>query len=84
MNEFCIDIKGLAENDLESSRMFIYGQKLVRDIRRKFYNIKEKQLTLLSDIYSIDYVIMNKRYHKNRFEAFTVVYENECYVLYRI
>jgi len=57
---------------------------LSRDVRRTFYDMKAEQLTTLSLKYNIDYVIMNKRYHKNRFEAFKVAYENEYYVVYRV
>jgi len=84
MREFGLDIKGITEEDLKQSKTFIYGEKLSRDVRRTFYDMKAEQLTTLSLKYNIDYVIMNKRYHKNRFEAFKVAYENEYYVVYRV
>jgi hypothetical protein len=84
MREFGIDIEKVTDRDLQESKTMIYGQKLARDIRRIFYDMRAERLTNLSNKHSIDYVIMNKKYHKNKFVVFKVAYENDHYILYRL
>jgi len=84
MQEFGIDVEKISEQDLKNSKTLIYGQKLAKDIRTAYYSMNVEQLKKISNKYKIDYVIMNKRYHKNKFEALKVDYENEHYVLYKL
>ncbi len=84
MNEFGIDIEKITEEDLKDSKAFIYGDKLRKDIRLKFYNMKARQFKALSRKYKINYVVMKKKYHQNEFDAFKVAYENKYYIMYKI
>lgn len=84
MREFGIDVEKIREEDIINSSTFIYGSKLVNDIRTEFYNMKEEQIQYLSNKYSIDYIVMNKQYHKNSFCSFNVAYENQHYIIYKL
>jgi hypothetical protein len=84
MQEFGIDIEKIREEDIINSSTFIYGSKLVNDIRTEFYNMKEEQIQYLSNKYSIDYIVMNKQYHKNSFCSFNAAYENQHYIIYKL
>jgi hypothetical protein len=53
------------------------------NFRKTFYTMNEEQLSELSRNYKIDYVVMNKKYHKNKFDAFTVTYENKYFIAYK-
>ena len=53
------------------------------NFRQTFYGMKAERLNALSSKYKIDYVIMNKKYYKNKIDAFNMAYENECYIVYK-
>lgn len=84
MREFGIDIDKITEEDLRNSETFIYGQKLTNDFRITLYNMKAGRLRTLSNKYQINYIVVDKRYQKYRFDAFKVAYENEHYIVYRV
>ena len=56
---------------------------MIYNFWKTFYTMNEEQLSKLSRNYKIDYVVMNKKYHKNKFDAFTVIYENKYYIVYK-
>lgn len=58
-------------------------KKSYKNFRKTFYTMNTEQLSELSRRYKIDYVIMNKKYHKNKFDAFNMAYENEYYIVYK-
>ena len=84
MKEFGIDMGKVTDKELNNSKTFIYGQKLAEDIRVTFYNMKAEQLRAISNKYKIDFIILNKKYHKHKFKVFKVAYENKYYVVYRV
>lgn len=83
IHEFGIDYEKIEEKNIYSGNS-IYGLKLANDVRAKFYNINEEQIKYLSNKYSIDYILMNKQYHKNSFHSFKIAYENKYYTVYNI
>ena len=82
MQEFGIDLESIGEEDIINSATFIYGSKLANDIRAMFYAMTAEQLRRISDKYGVDYIVMNKKYHKDKFNELKVDYENENYVIY--
>jgi len=74
MREFGFDI---TEDDLKILK------KSYKNFRKTFYTMNTEQLNKLSRKYKIDYVVMNKKYQKNKFPAFTVAYENKNYIVYK-
>jgi hypothetical protein len=83
MKEFGIDINEVTDEDLRKLKSGIYGQKLARDIRSVFYSMKTEKLKELSGEYGIDYIVMNKKYHKNKFNNCKVPYENNHFIVYK-
>lgn len=57
--------------------------KSYKNFRKTFYGMKAERLNDLSSKYKIDYVIMNKKYHKNKFGELDVAYENKYYIVYK-
>jgi hypothetical protein len=84
MREFGIDIDIINEKDVRNPESYIYGQKLTRYLGITYYDMKAERLRALSEKYKIDYLIMEKRRQKYQFKQFTVVYENEHYIVYRV
>jgi len=73
-----------SDEDLRNLKSGIYGQKLARELRKVFYGMKATELEALSRKYQIDYVVMNKRYHKNKFNDVKTAYENKHYIVYKL
>lgn len=84
MKEFGIDIERITDKDLKDSTTFIYGQRLNRKLRRVFYCMKSVELEAFTRKYEIDYVVMNKKYHKSKFNNVKTAYENKHYIVYKL
>ena len=89
MRNFEIDAEKVSNRDLRESKTSIYGQKLNKDIRATFYNMRAEQLKEISNKYKIDYVIMNRKYHKPAQQAdllkkFRVVYMNDHFIVFTL
>jgi len=84
MNEFGIDIDSVTDEDLKTCTTFTYGQKLVRDIRKKYYSMSSSELLALADKYGIDYIIMNKKYlEPSSVLDMDIAYENDGFIVYK-
>ncbi|MBW2037754.1 MAG: hypothetical protein JRI41_09810 [Deltaproteobacteria bacterium] len=84
IREFDIDIAAITEDELKKARSFIYGQDLGRRIRKVFYAMKSTDFVSLSRKYGINYIVMNKKYHKKKFSDLEIAYENEHYIVYEM
>jgi len=84
IKEFGININEINDRDFKNLKSEIYGQKLARRIRKIFYSMKPQRLKSISKKHNIDYIIMNKKYHKKKFKEFPIVFENKHYLVYKI
>ena len=82
MKEFGIDINKISYEDLKTTKYSIYGQKLIRDIRERFYRMSVEELKCLSNKYKINYIVMKKKFQTRGVHEFKVAYENKFYIVY--
>jgi hypothetical protein len=85
MGEFGIDIDIISEQDIKNNvQTLIYGQQLGEVIREAFYGMNMGDFRRLSAKYNIDYVVLNKKYHKKSFPNAKIAFENRYYIVYKI
>jgi hypothetical protein len=84
MKEFGIDIDMISYEDIRKVKSGIYGQILGKKIRGAFYGMKPRDFSRLSRKYGIDYLVMNKKYHKKKYRNLKIAYENKHYIVYRL
>jgi hypothetical protein len=87
MREFGIDVEKVTDEDLRTLKSGIYGQKLNRDIQKSYYTRSADRFEFLNNKYKIDYMVMNRKYHKPAQQAdllkkFRIVYLNEHFIVY--
>ncbi|RKX58162.1 MAG: hypothetical protein DRP29_07140 [Thermodesulfobacteriota bacterium] len=84
MREFGIDIDKITERDIQNEPSGIYYNKLQKQIRKIFYSMTPSQFKYLAQKYGINYLVMNKKYHKQRFNDLIISYENKYYLVYKL
>ena len=71
----------------EKKRHGIYYQKLNRDVRKCYYTMSADKLKSLCNKYRINYIVMNRKYHKpvqqvDLLKKFRIVYMNDHFIVY--
>lgn len=87
MKKFGIDIEKVTDEDLRTLKSGIYGQKLNRDVRKSYYTMSADGLRSLFNKYKIDYMVMNRKYHKpaqqvDLLKEFRIAYMNDNFIVY--
>jgi hypothetical protein len=77
LKEFGID---MSEENLAA----LYKAKSRAEVRRRFYDMTMKDFENLSRRYGIDYVVMNKKYQKEKIDGLEIAYENGVYIVYEL
>jgi hypothetical protein len=84
MREFGIDIDKISDEDLKNSKYRVYLQQLSKKLRKDFYDMTPADLMYLARKYKIDFVVMNRKYHRTIFHNLRIAYENDNFIVYRL
>jgi len=84
MLEFGIDISKVSSWEIDEFPGFPYGRVLNDVVRKRFYGFENTKLIDLFNRYGINYIVMNKEYHKKEFCSLKIAYENSHFIVYKL
>ncbi len=86
--DFGIDFNAIDRQDIYDHSIVHYGDVLLKTTRTKFYSMPGKDMFNLCSKYSIDYIVMRKKFVSNQElkslqDFFSVVYENPHFIVFK-
>jgi len=86
--DFGVDFQLISQSEIYNPAMFHHGSDLIKIVRNKFYSMSGMELAKLCEKYAIDYVVMRKKFLKNKQLSTTRVFfaapfENSNFIIFK-